>query len=153
MRSHVLILLPVDLRYGSVYHSQRFSCYIQHGSFSMAGISDSPFRIRFHVFPWGAYEIIWPSLRPWISPPRYLVKAGRQRLGISTEFSMGPELEIFFVMEKCRVGGFHWRPATSTSHGGWNPVRVWKLGFGVVELRYYDLLEASKGNRLARLVS
>lgn len=41
------------------------------------------------------------------APPRYLVKAGRQRLGISTEFSMGPELEVFDVrsmMEKCGGG-------------------------------------------------
>ena len=64
---------------------------------------------------------------------------------------MGPELEVFDVrsmMEKCRGGGgFHWRPATSTSHGGL------EVGVGGVELRYYDLLEASKGNRLARFVS
>lgn len=56
------------------------------------------------------------------------MKAGRQRLGISTEFSMGPELEVFDVrsmMEKCGGGG---------SFGGLqpaHPMEVWKLGLGV----------------------
>lgn len=135
------------LRYGSVYPS--------HSTWKLKWLEkDSPFRIRFHVNlgectifgPWIViHKVILPSQLVKVFGESWSSTLGDLDgiLHGSGAWSLWCQVDD----GEMRRGGFLWRPATSTSHGGL------EVGVGGVELRYYDLLEASKGNRLARLVS